>query len=125
MRRALELIVEGIPEQMGQNPLGKCRADRRRHRFTEGHDCLSHRPATDRRSSGAHFDREKIRQTVIKSTPQFGLMAELLFNTPGFRKHSKGIFYKDGFVAVLFAVAVDAHFRGQLSQAAVWSVLKL
>jgi hypothetical protein len=68
---------------------------------------------------------EMIWQTVKKSSPQFGPMAELLSNTPAFRKYSQSLFYEGDYVAALLAMAVEAYLQGRAGQSSLWSILKL
>jgi hypothetical protein len=68
---------------------------------------------------------ETIRQTVRRSSPQFGPMSQLLSKTPGFRKYSECIFFKGDYFAVLMAAGFEAYLQGRVSQSDLWPVFKL
>jgi hypothetical protein len=52
-------------------------------------------------------------------------MSELIFNTPGFRRHAQSITYKGDYFVVLMAAAAEAYLQGRISKTMLWPVFKL
>lgn len=68
---------------------------------------------------------ETIRWTVRRSSPQFRSISELIYNTPGLRRHGHFIGCDANYFTVLMAAAVEAYLRGRISRYILWPVFKL